>query len=78
MVAHGVGHAARNIVLNTMTPSQVNGFLQQKTITPPTAVVKRKDSKKKTTALEDIQAIVLNAGRLKPFPLTQSRNAGGS
>jgi hypothetical protein len=75
VVAHGVGTVGRNTVLLTTTQIQANGFLEQKIITPPIVVAKRKDSKKKTIVLEGIQGIVENDG-LKPFPLTESRNAG--
>jgi hypothetical protein len=62
VVAHGVGTVARSIVAPTTTLRRVRSFLQQKTITHHPVVAPRKDSKKKTIALEAIQDIALKDG----------------
>jgi hypothetical protein len=52
----------KNTALSTQILRQVNNSLPQKTITIASAVAKRLVSKKRTIALEAIQAIVENGG----------------
>ena len=66
VVARGVGLAGKNTVLAITTLRQANGFLGPKTITPHPVVAPRKDSKRRTIALEAIQDIVERDG-LKPL-----------
>ena len=60
----GAGNVGRNTVANTIIRRQVKNFLQQKTITMVLVVKKKANLTKKTTAEEDVQAIVLDAGNL--------------
>lgn len=61
MVARGAGRVARNTVPSIMIHRQVNGSLQQKIIIA-IAVKARKDSNRKTIALEDTLDIVNHGG----------------
>ena len=57
----GAGHVARSSVDITMMLLRVRGFLEQKIRTSSVVGVKR-DSRKRTTAQEDIVVIVIGAG----------------
>jgi hypothetical protein len=68
VVAHGVGGVVSNIVVPTMTLTQVRNSLRLKTIME-TVVVMNLVSNRKTTALVGIVDIVESAGKF----LTSSR-----
>ena len=61
--AHGVGHAARNIVLSIMIHRLESVFRQQKTITIRFVVRRRRDSSKRSIVAAGILDIVGGAGR---------------
>jgi|LauGreDrversion4_2_1035121.scaffolds.fasta_scaffold609014_2 hypothetical protein len=63
VVVPGAGNVERNIARNTMIKNLGNAYPQQKTITIPFAVRKRKDSNKKTIVEVAIQVTVLDAGK---------------
>jgi hypothetical protein len=58
----GAGSVERNIVVPITMPRRGRNLRQQKITMIPFAVGRKKGSKKKTIALEDIQDIVLVGG----------------
>lgn len=59
---HGVGTVERNTALSTMTPLQGSSAPEQKT-SMASAVVQKKDLRKKATVAEDTVVIVQRGGR---------------
>jgi hypothetical protein len=58
----GVGSVERNIVANTIILKQERNYPQQKTITMPFVVERKRDFLKKRIVEEGVQAIAQNAG----------------
>ena len=63
VVAHGAGHAVRSIVAPITTPSRVSVYRRRRTITTPSAVRRRRDSRKRTIVAVGTLDIVLDGGR---------------
>jgi hypothetical protein len=63
VAAHGVGRVERNIVARIMIPSQDSVYRALKIITTPSAVRRRRDSRKRSIVVGGIRVIVPGGGR---------------